>query len=443
MTVGSVRAAVVTVGEELLSGATVDANAAWLGRALGALGVPVERSWTVGDRDDAIAESVLAAARVADLVIVTGGLGPTEDDRTRPALARALGAELDEDPALVRHLEGRLRASGRSALSDGLRRLALRPTPGRWLANPAGAAPGLVFEGPREGGWVIALPGVPREMRGLFPAVADFVRETFDGRLTPVLQRTLHTTGLPESELAPRVDAVAAEVGEGVEVAFLPDLTGVDLRLTTRHDGTAAARAAAAERLDRLDHALRPILAGHRFEASSGDLVETVAALLEARGWWLATAESCTGGLVAQRWTARAGSSSTFRGAVVAYHNDVKERLLDVPGAVLEAQGAVSEPVARAMAEGVARRLDAQCGIGITGVAGPGGGSDEKPVGTVWIAATVPSNGAAPCTRAVRFQFGGDRESVRVRAAQAALHLLHGMLEGGPFEPSSPRAGRE
>lgn len=442
MTVGSVRAAVVTVGEELLSGATVDGNATWLGRALGTLGAPVDHRWTVGDRDDAISEAVLAAARAADLVIVTGGLGPTEDDRTRPALARALGAALEEDAELIRLLEARVRASGRDALPEGLRRLALRPKPGRWLANPAGAAPGLVFEGLREGGWVIALPGVPREMRALFPAVAEFVHEAFDGRLAPVLHRTLHTTGVPESQLAPEVEAAVAGVTREVDVAFLPDLTGVDLRLTTRHDGSGAGRRAAETRLDRVEAAIQPLLVGHRFDAPSGDLVETVAALLEARGWWLATAESCTGGLVAQRWTARPGSSSTFRGAVVAYHNEVKERLLDVPRAVLEAEGAVSEPVARAMSEGVTRRLNAECGIGITGVAGPGGGSEEKPVGTVWIAATVPSPTSARSqattpsqpaggvhTRAVRFQFSGDRESVRVRAAQAALHLLHGMLE--------------
>lgn len=432
MSAGNLRAAVVTVGEELLSGATVDGNAAWLGRALGALGVPVDRRWTVGDRDRDIIAAVRDALGGAELVIVTGGLGPTEDDRTRGALAKALGVELVEDVTLLAALHERLRAAGRDEVPRGLRSLSLVPRPGAALPNPVGVAPGLLFEVAASDRLVVALPGVPREMKALFPAVSERVSVLFGDRLRPVVSRTLHTTGVPESVLAPAVDDAIRGLVEEVSIAYLPDLTGVDVRLTTQHDGSGAGEAAAQRRLDRLESALAPVLDGHRFESESGDLVETVALRLEERGWWLAVAESCTGGLLAQRWTARPGSSRTLKGGVVAYHNDVKEAALGVPGTVLDSEGAVSEAVARAMSESVAERMGAECGIGITGVAGPGGGTQEKPVGTVWIAATVPGEGGARSTRATRFRFAGDREAVRVRSAQAALHLLLSLLDGVP-----------
>ncbi len=441
MTGSGVRAVVVTVGEELLSGATVDGNAAWLGRALAGLGIPVDHRLTVGDRDDDIVRAVRTSLDRAPVVLVTGGLGPTADDRTRPAVARALGVDLVEDPLLVERLRERLRAAGRGAPTPGLRRLALRPTAGRALPNPAGAAPGLVFDAgsPDAPGRVVLLPGVPREMRALFPAVAQELRAVFGDRLRPVVNRVIHTTGIPESELAPRVDRALADAAAEVEVAFLPDLTGVDLRLTTAVEppGDEGARERAAARLDGAEAALASVLDGVRFEAASGDLVETVAGLLEGRGWWLATAESCTGGLLAQRWTARAGASRTFRGGVVAYANEVKEGWLGVPAAVLEAQGAVSEAVAVAMATGACQALDAECGVGITGVAGPGGGTPDKPVGTVWIAVSVPGPGGGRRTEAFRGQYPGDREAVRVMAAQAALHRLFRMLAAPSEEAGS------
>lgn len=433
MTTDGPRAGIVTIGEELLSGATVDSNAAWLGRALAALGVPVERRWTVGDRDADIVSTVRQAIGQVDVVLVTGGLGPTDDDRTRPALATALGMTLVEDPVLVSDLRARLEASGRGpSLSEGLRRLALRPAGGQFFRNPSGAAPGLLFPVQDRDTVVIALPGVPREMRALFPALAEEIVRRFALSLRLVLQRTIHTTGIPESELAPPTAAAIQSLAEPIDVAWLPDLTGVDIRLSVRHADSLEARAAAGALLDRAEAAVAPYVAGYRFEAASGDLVESVAEVLEARGWWLAAAESCTGGLVAQRWTARAGSSRTFRGGVVAYHNDVKEAALGVPRSVLDAEGAVSEAVARIMAESVRTRFEAECGIGITGVAGPGGGSDAKPVGTVWIAVSLPGSDGRPATDAIRFQFSGDREAVRIRAAQAALHLLLLGLDGVP-----------
>lgn len=429
--------AVVTVGEELLTGATVDSNAAWLGRALAELGLRVSRRWTVGDREADIEAALRAALEVAEVVVVTGGLGPTDDDRTRPALAAATGVEFRPDPDLLVRLEEQLRDSGRHDFPAGLRRLALRPEAGTALPNPVGLAPGLLLELPRGSGVVIALPGVPREMRALFPAVARRLAETFSGRLHPLVQRSIRTTGIPEAELALRVETALRSLGGAVEVAWLPELTGVELRLTTDHDGSREGEAAAAAALDRVEDALAPVLAGYRYDAPSGDLVETVAARLDARSWRLAVAESCTGGLVAQRWTARPGSSRTLLGGVVAYDNAVKRDLLGVPAATLEREGAVSETVARWMAESVARLLGADCGIGVTGVAGPGGGSDAKPVGTVWIAASAPSSEREPATRSRLLYLSGDRAAIRERAAQAALHLLLGLLD----DLTSPAGG--
>jgi nicotinamide-nucleotide amidase len=417
---------VVTVGEELLSGATLDRNAAWISSRLGDIGVPVWRSHSVGDREADIAEVVGSAAGRSPFVVVTGGLGPTADDRTRDAVAGALGVELVEDPSLLRHLEDRYRAAGRGALPPAMRALALCPVGGRPLPNPVGAAPGLAFVSPSQSpGWIVLLPGVPREMRAIFPAVEELAASAFGSALRPVRSRTIHTTGIPESQLAPMVEEALGDARRGLEVAYLPDLLGVDLRLTARVEFDHEGETGAQRLLDRGEASLQPILSGHAFVAPSGDLVEATMARLEERGWTFATAESCTGGLVAQRYTAREGASRTFLGGIVAYANEVKEGWLGVAASVLREHGAVSEAVAHQMAVGACERFGADCSISITGIAGPGGGSEEKPVGTVWIAACRPGPGDGPrLVVARRYALVGDREAVRVRAAQAALHLL-------------------
>lgn len=424
---GGPRSVVVTVGEELLSGATVDGNAAWLGRQLAQLGIPVRERFTVGDRRDRIALAVRRALDLGSVVVVTGGLGPTEDDLTRPAVAGELDAPLVEDPAIVEALAERFKAYGIPELPPANRSQAMVPRGGRALENPVGTAPGLwVPVGAARA--VALLPGVPREMRALFPAVADAVRELVGPRLRPVHSVTVHTTGIPESKLAPQVEDALGDTreAEGVDVAFLPDLTGVDLRFTVADRDPDEAREVLARVVDRV----APVLEGYRFEApESGDLVEALGARLEAAGLTLATAESCTGGGVAERLTARPGASAWFLGGVVAYHDGVKERLLGVSRELLEAHGAVSEPVAEAMVRGVLEATGAACAVALTGVAGPGGGSDEKPVGTVCYAVAHP--GADGVSVAVRRRvFPGDRDAVRRRSGQAVLALLHRSLQG-------------
>lgn len=416
----SPRAAVVTVGDELLLGKTVDTNAAWVGRELGALGIPVVRRHTVGDVASEIGEAVSAAMAVADLVVVSGGLGPTPDDLTRDAVAELFRLPLLQDAEVLESLRARFRERGMPGLPEPNLRVAQVPAGARKLANPFGTAPGLALE--HDGALVVLLPGVPRELKGIFAGdLQRLLRERFGARLSPVHLRVVRTTGIAESVLAQRIAERLPAGMEPVRLAFLPDVRGVDLRF----QATDMPGAEAEARFDALEGALGDVLDPWRFDAASGDLAEAVSEALRARGMRLAVAESCTGGLIAKRLTDLPGASDVLAGGVVAYGNDVKTGVLGVPPAELAAHGAVSEAVAAAMARGVAHSMAADAAIGVTGVAGPGGGSEDKPVGTVWYAVMVGKVVVARCER-----FPGDREAVRERAAQAALFLLLRTLEG-------------
>ncbi len=411
----------MTVGEELLLGETVDTNSAWLARELHGLGMSVEATVTVGDREADIREAVSRALERADAVLVTGGLGPTPDDLTRNAVADLLNRDLRVDPSLRDALEARFRARGYDRMPETNLQQVQVPSGALVLANPIGTASGLVLE--EDGKCVILFPGVPAELKRIFAeSAAGYLQESFPGRLWPTRYRDVYTTGIPESELAlllgPHLEAGLG----GVDVAFLPGVAGVALRLTVR-DAADGERAAVL--LDRAEGLLEPVLAAYRYRARSGDLVEAVADALRQAGKRLATAESCTGGGVAKRLTDRPGSSDYFVGGAVSYSNEAKATLLGVDPGVIEREGAVSESVAEAMALGVAERLGAEAGLGITGVAGPDGGTEAKPVGTVWYAVSLDGRVVARTER-----FPGDRAVVRARAGQAALALLLRMLEG-------------
>jgi len=420
---GAPTAVLVTVGDELLLGETVDSNAAWLGRRLARLGIDVARRYTVADDEDEIARAAREGLQTADVVLLTGGLGPTEDDRTRDAVAELLDRALAVDEDLLAALEARFRRRGYETLPERNVSQAQVPDGADVLPNPKGTAPGLALE-TGSGRVVVLLPGVPVEMEGIFDAsVEPLLRERLGARLRPVHMRILHTTGISESELAGRVGEALEPYDGPVEVAWLPDARGVDLRLTVRgaRDPDEAAR-----ELGRVESLVEPVIEPFRFEAAeSGDLVEDLHRALEESGRTLAVAESCTGGLVAKRMTDRPGSSAVFVGGVVAYANAVKVDQLGVDPVLLEREGAVSEPVAVAMAEGVARTFRTACGLGVTGVAGPGGGTSDKPVGLVWYAASVDGR-----ARVEHRHFPGDRASVRERSGQAALALLLEMLGG-------------
>jgi len=401
---------VVTIGTELVLGLTLDTNAADLGRALAAAGAEIVRHVSVPDRPADIRAAVAEALDRSGFVIVTGGLGPTRDDMTKTEVAALFGKPLRLDEAVLKSLEARFRRLGRPMPAVN-RTQAEVPEGAIVLPNPRGTAPGLWLEDSR-GRVAVLLPGVPSEMRGLLvdevlPRVAQRV-----GTRRVVLSRTLRTTGVPESALAERIGAVEGDIAP-LTLAYIPSLAGVDLRLTA----WSLPPDEAERRLAEAGAGLRTRLDDHCYGENEADLAAVVLDLL--RGKRLAVGESCTGGLIAGRITAVPGASDVFVGGVVAYANGVKTDLLEVPAATLETHGAVSEEAVRAMAEGVQRRFAADAGLAVTGIAGPGGGTPEKPVGTVWLAARLGST-----TRAVKRVFPGDRGEIRGRAAQAALDLL-------------------
>jgi nicotinamide-nucleotide amidase len=274
-----------------------------------------------------------------------------------------------------------------------------------------------------DGKLCLLLPGIPIEMKGIFlQEVEPLLASRFSGRLGGTVHRVIHTAGIPESVLMSELEAVMPSNSQGVSLAYLPDSLGVKLRLTARE---MPGMDSASDRLRTLETLLEPVISKYRFEAESGDLAEAVGDALMAGGESLAVAESCTGGLIAKRMTDIPGSSGYFRGGVVAYANEIKTGVLGVDTGILEEAGVVSELVAGAMAESVARELRASVGIGVTGVAGPGGGSEEKPVGTVCFG--VAFRGRTLTRKEV---FLGDRSAIRERSAHATLGFLLRLLDG-------------
>ena len=432
------RIEICTIGDELLLGYTIDTNGAHLARELAASGVSVARRATVGDGAEEIAAAVREALDRTGAVITTGGLGPTADDLTKPAIAALFGRGMYLDEAYLDELSRRWQERFGRAMPESNRQQALLPEGCRVLVNRYGSAPGVWLEDDR-GRWVAMLPGVPREMRGMLadelgPIVRDrAAREAAargDGEPGVVRARTLRTTSIAESAIADRLGPLARGV-DGVSLAYLPGREGTDLRLVVRDRPAADADAALAAAADQVRERVGDFVYGE----GEADLAAAVLALCRARGLTLAVAESCTGGLLGARLTAVPGSSDVVLGGVIAYSNAVKTEMLGVDAEALAAHGAVSDPVARQMAAGARARLGATVGVGITGIAGPGGGTPEKPVGTVHIAIDV--DGAA---RAVGYVFLGDREEIRFRATQFALDLVRRALDPRGLEPPADAA---
>jgi nicotinamide-nucleotide amidase len=409
---------VVTIGDELLLGYTIDTNAAHLARTLAAEGVEIARRTTVGDRADAIASAVRDGLERTGAVITTGGLGPTSDDLTKQSIAALFGRGMVLDEAHLAWMAERFTRLFQRPMPDANRQQAMLPEGARKLRNNHGSAPGIWLEDER-GRWVAMLPGVPREMRGMLAdTLVPLIRERLGDDRRVVRSRTLRTTGVGESFIADRVASLAEGVGD-VDLSYLPNAEGTDLRLTVR-----GARPDDAERrlVDAAER-LRTVVGDAVYGEDGADLAAVVLDLCRARGQTIGVAESCTGGLLGARLTAIAGSSDVVVGGVIAYSNSLKTALLAVTPGVLAHQGAVSEPVVREMAAGARAATGASIGIGITGIAGPGGGSEEKPVGTVWIATDVEG-----AVESRRLRLIGDRIEVRQRAAQAALEMIRRRL---------------
>ena len=413
---------IVTIGDELLLGFTIDTNAAHLARELAALGVRIVRRATCGDDATAIATAVREALERTGAVITTGGLGPTADDMTKPAIASIFGRGMVLDPEILAALEARWLKRFGHELPASNRQQAMVPEACTILANRHGSAPGIWLEDAQQR-WVAMLPGVPREMRGMLAdTVIPHLRERLpvDG---PVIRaRTLRTANIAESALADKLGDLARGV-HGLSLAYLPGNDGVDLRLTSY---TLPARETEAT-LTEAALLVREKVGRFIYGEGDDDLAALMLAECAVRGATLAVAESCTGGMLGMRLTAVPGSSRVVQGGTIAYANEVKVRELGVAQGDLDAHGAVSEPVARAMATGARLRFGTNIGIGITGIAGPDGGTPEKPVGTVWVAVDLDGE-----VHAVRAILPGDRSEIRYRAAQLALDRLRRVFERDP-----------
>ena len=405
---------VITIGSELLLGQIVDTNAAELGRALAGAGAEVVRHLSVPDRAEAIRAAVRESLDRTGFVITTGGLGPTRDDMTKLEVAALFEKPLRLDEGVLRALEERFRRLGRPMPAVN-RTQAEVPEGATVLPNPRGTAPGLWVED--RGRVVVMLPGVPSEMRGLLAEeVLPRIAQRSAGQV--VRSRTVRTTGIAESALAERVGAIEEAIAP-LTLAYLPSTEGVDLRVTAwglRVDDAERGLAAAVA-------TLRERAGDHGYGDDGTDLAAVVLERLRARKARLVVAESCTGGLLGSRITAVPGASDVFIGGVVAYDNVVKSGMLDVPPELLERHGAVSEEVVSAMAQGVQRQFAVDAALAITGIAGPSGGTPEKPVGTVWMAARLGTE-----ARTLKRIFPGDRGEIRARAAQAALDLLRRLI---------------
>ncbi len=433
----SARAAIVVTGTEVLSGRVSDRNGPWLAERLLELGVELAHVTIVGDRPaDMLAALEWCAAVGVDLVVTSGGLGPTADDLTATVVGEFSGREMVLDRALeeriaaiVLPLRARWPHLTEETIRESNRKQAVVPA-GATVLEPVGTAPGLVVppaDG-RSGPTVVVLPGPPRELRPLWQTAtetapfADAIRGA-----TVYEQRTLRLFGLPESEIATTL-RVARQAGVALDqIEVTTCVRGGELEIVSRYEPHAAEIYRAFETIvrERHPHAL--------FSDDGSGVDEQVAALLVAQGLTVAVAESCTGGLVLGRLTNRSGASAFLRGGIVAYADDVKTQLAGVPAELIEAHGAVSQEVAVALADGARERVSADIGIGVTGVAGPEGGTPEKPVGLVWIALT-----AADGRRLVRrADQRGSRADVRERTTTAVMHLLRRLLLGLADAPAA------
>ncbi|MEM6647564.1 MAG: competence/damage-inducible protein A [Bacteroidota bacterium] len=409
------KAEVLTIGDELLIGQVVNTNSAWLGEHLGALGIDVLRMVTISDEPSDMRAALDDAFRRADVVITTGGLGPTHDDVTKVTVADYFGLAMTVHQPTLDRLEAYFKQRGRE-VTAAARLMTQVPEGFTALDNPRGAAPGLWYQAEINGTRrvLVLLPGVPKEMKALMEtAVLPRLNAMRDGAL--IRHKTILTTGIGESNLAARLGDLSALLSPSLKLAYLPSTNGCRLRITAR--GTDEATIAAS--IQALEAHIQQHAGRYIFGEGTDRLEAAVGRLLAERGLTVAVAESCTGGLVQSRLTDVPGASAYVIGGVVAYANDMKTAVLGVRADDLAAYGAVSEPVARQMAVGVRQALGTDIGLATTGIMGPGGGSDAKPVGTVWF-----GYADAEQTQAVRVCFARDRATNKALAATGILNLL-------------------
>ncbi len=407
-----IKASVITIGDELLIGQTLNTNSAWIGRELNKEGIWLTHSLTIGDEEQEIVESLKQESAVADVILVTGGLGPTDDDKTKSALCAYFNSRLKLDQLILDHIKKRLALHGGKMLESN-RAQALVPDNCDPLFNEEGTAPGMWFE--KEGKVFVSMPGVPHEMKALMKKkVLPLLAAHF--KTPAILHHTVITSGIPESRLAEKLKGFEHSLPPHIKLAYLPGNGFLKLRLTAR--GEEEQRV--AHELDQYGSQLKNRAADHIIATDDLPLAAIVGNRLKKKGLSVGTAESCTGGYVGHLFTSVAGSSDYFQGAMVTYTNELKTKLLKVPKTILKTKGAVSEEVVKAMVTGLVRKLGVDVGIAVSGIMGPSGGSPGKPVGTVWLAA---GNEKQLLTRVLHLRY--DRlHNIRLTGNYALLLLL-------------------
>ncbi len=410
------RAEIIATGTELLSGGLPDTNSIFLSEELMLIGLETAFKTVVGDNEKDMEEAFRRALDRANAVIITGGLGPTEDDITRKVVAKILKRRLVLNEDALKAVKSTL-AGRRKEYANTSDRQALIPGGARLLANPVGIAPGFFLdEGDK---FVAALPGVPREMQAMF---RGGLRQALEGRFSGKLfirRRVLRTCGISESKINEAISDILKK--ENPVVGLTAKETGVDIRIIARETGSELSQVLA----ERTDAKIREKLGDAVYGVDGQDMEEVVGALLKQRRLKLSVAESCTGGLIGARITNISGSSEYFERGVVAYSNSAKTEMLGVPKELIDRRGAVSREVAEAMAQGIRQAARTDMGLSVTGIAGPGGGTKEKPVGLVYI-----SLSSAQGVKTDEHKFLGNREQIRIKASQMALDMVRRHLIG-------------
>ncbi len=407
---------ILTIGDELLIGQVVDTNSAWMGRELNQIGAQVTGISTVGDGEKDILEALDRCFRSADVMLVTGGLGPTKDDITKKVIADFFEQKLEFHPPSFERIEGIIRRFGKKT-TEAHRQQAFMPTGAILLKNKMGSAPGMWFE--KDGKVLISMPGVPREMKAVMQdEVLPRLQKQFPG--TPIIHRTIRTVGEGESRLAARIADIEEQLPDFVKLAYLPGLGQVRLRLTAKGPDKAMLQKTLTEEAAKIEARISEFIFGYEDDT----LEKAIGQMLKDRQLTLSTAESCTGGHLAHAITSISGSSAYFEGSVIAYANEVKMNLLGVNESTLSEHGAVSETTVREMVAGAVQLLGTDVAMATSGIAGPGGGTPEKPVGTIWIAA---GNGEKSLTK--KLQLGRDRMVNIQYTTVAAMNLLRQFLK--------------
>lgn len=405
------KAELITIGDELLIGQIVDTNSAWMAAELNNIGIEVVQITSISDNNKAITETLDATLLRADVILITGGLGPTNDDLTKKVLTAYFDSELINHQPTLNHITQLFQKRG-LPLTRLNEEQALVPACCDVLFNENGTAPGMWFRARNR--IVVSMPGVPFEMKGI---MQDHVlpRLSEMNRGQAIAHRTLLTIGLPESILAETIESWENALPRHIKLAYLPSPEHVKLRLTARGERQEELNKQIEDQIEKLKILIPDVLFGFNDDT----LASVTGRLLSGQGKTLSTAESCTGGNIAHQITLVVGSSDWYRGSVVAYSNEIKSKLLGVSEQDLEQYGAVSEPVVRQMAEGVRRLMGTDYSVATSGIAGPGGGSEEKPVGLVWMAVSGPNG-----TIAQQMKFSNNRERNITRSTQAALNQL-------------------